>query len=788
MKRGQVFGLYAGVFVLSMATVALSVVLTRLYSAVLGHHFAFFAISLALFGAGAGGLVVTLFPALVRPPLLFSRLASVAGLAALTAIGAGIYLARFKPADTLDLPALGHIGVLYAVTAVPFALSGVVIAGSIAHAGNLVGRLYFADMLGAALGGAVAIVALRFGAPRAVLGASIGLGLASVIFMLAGRASPGAVSGNEQRPHPGIALAFFLSTLTSLAGDIGAPWFKLDNLRYVSLSKVQFEKWNELALVTVDRPVKGMAWMRMDGSAATAILDDKTQPPKHPDQMGYALSGASGPSVVLGAGGGRDVRAALAAGQTDVYAVEINPVIVDDVMLGEMKEFSKSLYARPEVHVVVADGRSFVRSSDLRFRNMTLSLVDTWAAASVGGLALSENGLYTVEAFRDFIGHLSDDGSLVVNRWDGELDRLLVLATTSLRMSGVADPRAHLFSCSFDRSTALLVKKTPLTPLEIQLLEAFCKKNRFEQVLSPAERPSSPLRAAILDGTATRDQLTAVTDLTPPTDDRPFFFYTVPPDQIVATVKDTRKLAADQQGLATLSLVFGASVVLAVLGLLVPLAVFQLRKRKSVGVAAAPLGTRLRIALFFSAIGLGFVLVEVAMVQHLTMFLGHPVYALSAVLVILLSSSGVGSLLSGRVALDDADLVAARRAKLAAILLVVLGVALPIVLGKLVGLPIVARLVVVAVVLFPLGLLLGAQAPLGARIAARRSRDLVAWGWALNGFMSVVGASFGMILAMNVGFSFLLLVGAAAYLLAAIALPPATRLDESRAHESVGAL
>jgi hypothetical protein len=167
-----------------------------------------------------------------------------------------------------------------------------------------------------------------------------------------------------------------LGTSVLFLGDLGSPWLKLGDVREARMDKVDFQKWSLLSFVTVDRPVGGMAWLRMDGGAATAILDPRTTPPLHPDEMGYVLHQGSGPALVIGAGGGRDVRAALKAGQTEVHAVEINPVIVEDVMRGKYREFSGDLYSRPEVKVTIADGRSFVRAR--RRRSTGRSCCRSW--------------------------------------------------------------------------------------------------------------------------------------------------------------------------------------------------------------------------------------------------------------------------------------------------------------------------------------------------------------------------------------------------------------------------
>ncbi|MEJ7735380.1 MAG: hypothetical protein WKG00_40115 [Polyangiaceae bacterium] len=752
--------LFAGVAILSFATVVLQITLTRLYSALFGNSMAFLAISLSLFGIGLGGVVLSVAPGLASPPRLFARLAYLSGIAALTTVVSSIYVLRARPVTALDLDNLGRLVLLYAVSSLPFAFVGVVIAAALRHAARDVSKLYLTDLAGAALGGIGAIVALRFGAPRATLVVGVMLAMGAMAFALAGRAREQTYEGSTHRPRLAVTAVFLCGTVSMLSGDIGAQWLKLPPLKYAP--KIEFERWNEMALVTVDKPEKGMAWMRMDGSAATAILDPKTTPPLHPDEMPYVLHKEQGPVLVIGSGGGRDIRAALKAGQTDVHAAEINPLIVEEVMRGKYKKFSGDLYDKPEVHVAIADGRSYVRRSPIQFRNIVLSLVDTWSAASVGALALSENSLYTVEAFEDFLGHLEPEGTLLVNRWDAELERLLALAVAGLRGVGVEHPGDHLFACGKDRSTALLIKRTPLTKEEIRTLRKHCKKNKFTEAFAP-DAPKDGLRRRLVTMPVGQAAPSSETELAPPTDDRPFFFYTVPARGLWAALRDHQKLAEQNQGLLSLVGLFAASLAVAAVALLVPL--LAIGRRTLAGAGAG------RSLLFFWCIGLGFVVVEVSLVQHLVMFLGHPVYALSAVLVVLLLSAGVGSLLTDRVALADAPRTASRRAEVLVALLAVEAVALGPVLRVAVGLPFVARLAITVLLVAPLGLLMGAQAPLAIKVISERAPRLIPWCWGVNGLASVVATAAGTLLALHAGFSALLLAGGLAYLVAVMARP-----------------
>ncbi|MFO0590280.1 MAG: hypothetical protein U0441_22240 [Polyangiaceae bacterium] len=767
-------GLFGGVALLSAAVVLLQIVLTRLFSAMLGHHLAFLAVSLSLFGVGAGGALLYAVPALARPPALLRKLAILSGLTSMAAIGTILFLVRQKPIAAITAAELGKLALLYLVSAAPFTIAGVAIAAAIQHAARDMSRLYLVDLVAAAVGGVSAMVALRLGAPRAVLVVAILCALAGLWFALPLHRSRAWRSHGPEAPL-GFIATMLLGSAVLLAGDFGNPWLKITDLREMKMDKVEFQKWSLLSFVTVDRPTSGMAWLRMDGSAATAILDPRTTPPLHPDEMGYVLHESKGPTLVIGAGGGRDIRAALKAGQTQVDAAEINPVIVEDVMGREYREFSGDLYARPEVHVTVADGRSLVRASSTKYRSIVISLVDTWAASSVGALSLSENSLYTVEAFRDFIEHLTPEGTLTVNRWDPEVPRLLALASAGLRAASVEDPRAHLFACSHDRTTAVLLKREAFTGAEIQKLRAHCSKNRFREVFSPDVRRGADVERAVASIGGFIDPNGDV-DLRAPTDDRPFFFYSVPARAVPHLIASPSELAA-QQGLAMLLGLVAVSAVLGALFLFVPLALGAGRHRAaplgplSGFVKAKPHPSRLRPLVFFLAIGGGFVLVEMGLMQQLTLFLGHPIYALTAALVALLLAAGLGSLSTAHVPLAGAPALASRRAQYLVALLTLLAVALGPVLGRAIVLTFWARVFFTVALLLPIGALMGSLAPIGVKLVGSRSSSILPWCWGLNGFASVMGTALGTFVAMSFGFSATLLLAGLAYFIAAIAVP-----------------
>jgi hypothetical protein len=756
MIPAQRRGLFAGIAILSFGAVVLQIVFTRLYSALFGHHLAFLAISLSLFGVGLGGVLLYVFPSIARPEVLLGRLANISGAAAAGTLAALLGIVFTRPNERFDAHEVFTLTVLYLSSSIPFVLVGLAVAAAVKSAAKDMSRLYVVDLLAAALGGLGAIAALRAGALRAGLIVTIVFALASVVFYLGGKRA------RENPPPNGSMVATFaLCSLVLLAGDVGAPWLKLPKMRWVTTEKVEFQGWNEMSLITVEKPIGGMAWMRMDGSAATAILDQKTTAPLHPDEMGYVLHKDKGPVLIIGAGGGRDIRAALKYGQKEVHAAEINPIVVNDVLGGKYRAFSGDLLSRPEVRINITDGRSFVHGTKLKFRHIVISLVDTWAAASVGALSLTENSLYTVEAFAQYIDRLTPDGTLVVNRWDSEFERLLALSDAALRRAGSAQPSAHMFACSHDRSTALLVKRSALTDEELQGLRKHCKKHKFQEAFAP-DVPMPPFRERL----TTKASMAKPVDLHPPTDDRPFFFYTVPPGRLHHAIFDLKNLQTSNQGLLMLLGLLGVSLLLAAVFLLGPLLLLPGRVLR-----AGDRPSRVRALLFFSSVGGAFVLVELALVQNFVVLLGHPVYALSTVLVALLLWAGIGSLLTAGVdPRDHARAIGVRSLALVA-LLALFAAGLGPLLERVMGASFVVRLGLTIALLAPIGILMGSLVPLAVKLVEPHAPELIPWCWGLNGLFSVVGTAIGTLVALNLGFSALLLAGAAAYLLAAITIP-----------------
>ena len=771
----------AGIGAVSAALLMTELSLTRIFSVTMYYHFAFLAISIALFGLSASGVLVYVLRhrlATVSTRQLLASGALLHGLATLIALAC---LVRIRVGLNYSATNLALMLAIYALAALPFLTGGAVISLAFARLSNRINVVYAADLLGAALGCLVLIPLLnRLGAPGVVMSAAALSMAAAVAF-----AQPAG-----RRRVAGIAVLFFaVPAIAQLAGL--APFDVVDTKGHEG-DRVLFSKWNSFSRVAVYDRAHGdwslsptftgtpgeSLFMDIDSAASTPILknsgdlDDARYLRYELTALAYHMaekpSGFS--ALVIGPGGGRDLLSALVFGATKIDGVEINPIIARDVMLDRFRDYSGGIYADPRVAVHVDDGRSFVRRSEARYDVIQASLVDTWAATAAGAYTLTENSLYTAEAFGEYLDHLTDDGVLTITRWVFDGVRLVALAQEACAARGL-DAAQHLAIVRLGRVATFLLKKTPFTGEEVSRLQRLSEDLGFSVLYAPGlpapammEEPAemarsgtsaADYRALIL--AADRDRFIAEypLDIRATTDDRPFFFHTTRlRDQFQTAFGRSMLFGNGLSALLTLFAISAALVVVFVIGPLI-----------AGGDRPGP-GWHAWLA-YFGALGAGFMLLEVALLQQFVLLLGHPVYSLTVTLFSLLLGTGIGSLVSRR--------TPAARVKAATIraLLVILavGLAAPLALPALIDLAIPwalpLRIGVAVAVLLPLGILLGIPLPGGMRLLAATRPDIVPWGWGLNGAFSVVGATLAVFIAMNWGFSVTMIAAGAVYASAA---------------------
>jgi hypothetical protein len=781
----------AGVGCVSAALLMIELALTRIFSVTMYYHFAFLAISIALFGLSASGVYVYLArvslgrlstPRLLTTHALVFAVATVLALAALVRIRVGL---NYTHANLLKMIAI------YALAALPFFSGGAVVSLAISRFSRRVNVVYGADLIGAAAGCLLLLPLLnRFGAPGVVLLAALLGSAAALLFSPVESLLKTALAA---------AIAVGLPGAAQLMGT--APFDVRDTKGHVD-DVVLFSKWNSFSRVAVyDRShgdwslsakytgtLPETRFMDIDSAASTPILRFDGDLSKV-GYLRYELTGLAyhlmegkgkreeergnsslipHPSslpekgftaLVIGPGGGRDLLTALVFGADHVEGVEVNPIIARDVMLGQFKGFSGSIYDNPRVTVAVDDGRSYVRRSNARYDVIQASLVDTWAATAAGAYTLTENTLYTKEAFDDYLDHLSDRGMLTITRWVFDGLRLVSLAQAACDSRGWS-LRDRLAVVQQDRVATFLLKKAPFTADEVAKLRAIAADLDFTVLYAPGQTETGNDYAKLaLAANPQAFYANYGLDVRPTTDDRPFFFHTTKiRDQFQTAFGRSMLFGNGLSALMTLMMISAVFVVLFVVG---PLALAGRELR----------GSRWpRWLCYFGLLGAGFMLVEVSLLQRFVLLLGHPVYSLTVTLFSLLLGTGAGSLLSQRIGAAQlrhhVSLVI-----MAIVLVAILGiVALPPIIASAISLSHVARIALAVALIAPAGVLMGMPLPAGVRLLASEHPELVAWAWGMNGALSVIGATLAVFIAMNWGFSVTLVTGAATYLTAAVLL------------------
>ncbi len=777
-----------GVALASAATIGLELTLTRIFSVTLYYHFAFMVISVAMLGLSVAGVVLYLLPRLFderRAPVLAAGFMGLFALMALWTLSVAI-------ANPVSLTAwrenLGRLAALYAATGATMLCSGFAISLAIASARERIGRVYAFDLVGAALGCAVVIPTV-----------SALTGPGAVLFCAAlGAASAGCFAFSAERTgglRTGLLAVASLLTVGMLVlsfgeGAAGRFGRARNPSKFLGNRPVELEKWNSFSQITVaPAGAADHKWIFIDADAATriwsgSIAADGWKAPRRYGEvrvasLAYAIR-HDGTALIIGPGGGTDVISALHHGAPRVVAVEVNPIIVDDVVKGRYAAFSGDLYRNPRVQAVVDEGRSYIRRSNEPYRTIQATLVDTWAASSSGAFTLSENNIYTVEAFQEFLQHLGPGGIVTITRWydahrPKEFLRLIALGREALERRGVPPDRVQehvVLAADRERRATLLLGRDPFTRDDLDQLRAKASEGDLQLLfLPPAAGAPAPNEDALLagylrasDGNAFLSRLSF--DASPTTDDRPFFFYNLRHRDLMSILPRLASLELNNLGVAILLLLLCASSLLTLLLVLLPLLVFERRALRE------DRRSKLQVLGYFVSLGLGFILVEIGFMQTFVLFLGHPIYALAVVLASLLLASGIGSGLSPR--WHDrlgARGLARRVIGALAVLLALYGLLLNPLFHALLGVPLAVRIGIAALLVAAPGLLMGMLLPTGVRVAQSLGAGVVPWGWGLNGAAGVVGSVLAVALSMNVGFRLALFVGIAVYLVGLALLP-----------------
>ena len=822
------------VALVSAGALAYEVLLTRLFSIVQWHHYAYMVISIALLGYGASGAFLALAGEALRRHLG----AAFAAGAALFAVSAVLSFAvaerlPFNPLAVIWEPRqLLFLPILYALFALPFFGAATCIGLALAAFPHRVGRIYRYDLMGAAAGAIGLMLALFVVFPDAALRLVALMGLLAATLAISLRDS-GAIRKSRAAACSVAAVAACAALPPSWTALHPSEYKGLSQALLVPGAQVLVEDSSPLGLLTVvssptvplrhapglslnnatEPPAQLGVFTDGDGLTAITAFDGRREPLAYldftPAALPYHL--LEKPDVlILGAGGGADILLALLHGAATIDAVELNPQLVR-LVAERFSAFAGHLYERPGVRMHVAEARSFVAGGRNRYDVIQIPLLNSFAAAAAGTHSLSESYVYTIEAFEQYLDRLRPGGYLAITRWlklpPRDSLRLFATAVSALERRGIGEPGRHLALVRSWNTATLLVKNGRLSDQDTANVRRFADERAFDLAFLPGMARAEANRFNILDQADFFDGAVALLgperdaflrdykfDIAPTTDNRPYFFdffkWRALPELLERRALGGAALL--DWGYLVLAATLIQAAALALLLILAPLLWLGRERREP---AAADLA-RWRVALYFLAIGLAFLFIEIASIQRFVLFLGHPVYAIPVVLCGFLFFAGLGSGIAPtltarlealrarspqRPSIGAADrlLRCFLHVRHPALALAVAGIgtaalmhlvlALPL-FRWLMPLPDALKIAVSLALIAPLAFFMGMPFPLAlARVAATRAA-LVPWAWGINGCASVLSAVLAILLAMSLGFNAVVVIAIALYVVAAATL------------------
>ncbi|HNB24422.1 MAG TPA: hypothetical protein PKZ32_18515 [Candidatus Melainabacteria bacterium] len=771
--------LAAGLALCSMSMMLLELVMTRLYSASTGYHFAFMIVSIAMFGLTLGALYTMAFASKnddKTEPLL--SLSSCLFAAAIPT-SAGLQILAFKP--LVGMGAFAWIFVNFLLSAIPFFFAGIVICKCLTSY-EQVGKLYSADLLGAAVACPLLVFLLsQISGPYTLIVSGVIAAAACLMFAL-------TMSGANRTKG---AVQAAIGLLICIAWSF-SPTQEMSSKQIPGIdpSTIEAVKWSPISRIIVAKFVgPALTWASVPAekqvskpipqkglyidSGAFTVMTGKATPeemlPIKQDITAVANRLRPGNSLfVIGVGGGRDILTGRLFDQKKIDGLEVNPVLVK-LLKQEYADFNGHLAEQPGVNIVNDEARNWLSRSGNQYGIIQCSLVDTYAASTSGAFVLTENSLYTKEAVLHYLKHLEPKGVLSLLRWGNEeepqqLTRLLYLTKDAFKKLGLSNIEKHvMLICApyrlGDISVGnMLVSKEEFSHADIELIQSLCKELGYKALLLPDLVKKEPFYSALTNPNDMPSDL--------PSEDRPFFFS--PATELVA---QSKKSEGGAGGLALVLFTLLLTIILVAFTIVAPAWI-------KFGRSAKPEGGFFQSAGYFLSIGFGFILIEVGLIERLSMILGNPTLSLSLVLFVLLLASGSGSYVAQNY-LDKG----VPRIKLMRISLLVsafLGAALAGILYvtgmELALLELIPRASISALMVALPGFFMGWAFPLGLGFFGENQFEARSWFWAVNGGATVCGSVLAAVLSIEFGICITMILGAACYILgifcAALAVKP----------------
>ncbi len=765
--KNKMFWYYLGLGIIAGATLLVEVTMTRIFSVAFFHHFAFLIISTALFGLGFSGVFLSIFPSISKFDLDKVLMTLSVCFAICTLIMLKVVVAvplQFGVVREQTFTFFAYLSVYYLAMAIPFFFSGMVVALLLSSIPKKVNTLYFSDLIGAGLGCFLVIPLIpSLGAPGTVI--------VAVLLGLVASACFAKLIGNRA-----VLISIALCLAVTLLLPFRATYFQVKvhedkrNWGYLKTGNLEFTRWGPISRIDVTKFSRDkLIWI--DGGSNQAYMKpfngnlqglQANQTLKN--MAGLVFRMVERPDVLtVGPAGGEEVLYALAHNPKSITGVELDPVIVE-IVQNEYRDFIGGIYNLPNVKLVCDEGRSYIRRSLEKYDIIQQINNASPIAIASGAVNLSETYLITVEAFHDYLEHLKDNGFIFIRRW-GAI-RLATVAAQALRERGVEHPEEQIVIMDDPLHNfgggQFYLKNGKFTEAEIAVFQKYIDADQvlYAPKSFQVKHPDYDKYRKLVespDGWKSYDKMGI--NVFPVTDDKPFFnhFKKFARFSLKDIPKEFHPIFEkyNNTDFSLLAILVEAAA-LSVLFIILPLYLFNRSGLRAPG--------KYRFMVYFFSLGLGFILIEIVLIQKFTLFMGNPTYSVTVVIFSILIAAGCGSFLSGKLQKNIKSSLLAVVVGIVAIAGLQIIVS-PLVFKAFLGHSMPVRVFVSIVLIAPLGILMGMPFPLGITLTNRVAKRLIPWVWGINGYATVIGSVLCVILALSFGFNVVLFIACATYLI-----------------------
>jgi hypothetical protein len=758
--------IYLSTCLIAFSTLLLEITLTRIYSVLFFYNFAFMIISTALFGYGLSAVwLIIFFNKLKGIDLL--KLAALFFSISIIILMVGL---SYIPVSFSHYPLIKRIPLLsihYIILILPFFFSGVYISSVFTKFSIKIAKLYFFDLLGAAIGSiSILLLIKNIGAQGLLFICAL---LSFIIFLI--------LNNNNKLKYISIIiiipLLFFVPKIEKYF-PITPHRSKSAFHHHLKNKMIIYSKWS--AITKIDVAASKPMWILwIDGGTNESFIPvlqhNKAIILSYKDITSIPYKLIKNPSVlIIGSSGGWEVKVAKNLSARKIIAVEMDQLIVEVVKNTFSKEINY-LFQQPNIQLITNEGRNYLHNSKEKFDIIQEINNQTSVAIASGALNLSETYLLTKEALLLYWNHLNDNGILSVWKWG--IERLFSSYITILEEKGIQEPYKHIIILhqNDEYQKLFLLKKAPFSYNEIKLIEQLCKQNNWKMLFNPLQPFDNPFFSKMLNSSniIKLSKETGI-NLMPATDNKPFFNHFLPiwqkhvkmknniPEE---TIKKMENVSATER--YTLGIIFLQSLFFSTVFLILP--IFKFTKEKISNTF------KYFIIIYFSALGIGFILLEIVMMQKFVLFLGHPAYSISMILFSILISAGIGSFIS-EILISKLGIKKHIVCLFISLLLLIILYLLTIdfIISKTMDSNIMLRIMISFLLVFLLGFLLGMPFPTGLSLIASYRPKIIAWAWGLNAYMTVIGSMVSIFIAISFGFHSVIFIAFICYFAAFIAI------------------